>query len=532
METTGALPRPANGALDALSRLASLDLSRPMPFAALGSLFLIARAPFLNYGYGTDPDAWRVALTGQYLWEHGKYFPSRLPGNPLHELALAPFVPLGWVAANLATALVALVGVWLFARIVRHLELPNPAVLVVGFAFMPLLFINSIAAMDYMWTLTMILAAYYLTLRDRPLWAGVFIGLAMGFRLQSGIAGIPLVYAMLRSPGRPLTPNTGGTEHVQRASDAPQNWGVGGLWGRVLPFGLAAAGVAVLAFAPVLATYGLDFANFYDEKVEWQVVLRLLGKESLGILGSLAVLAGLALSLRRLAALPRDLVRDAQVGVWLLFIGLYTASFLRLPHEIGYMVPVFPFGLLFLGRYLSRPVITAVVAAVLVAGFVDITTPSDDLTVDAFREATVGKGLLLSNADTQSSQRAFVEDILDADVPEHSVVITGFVYPQLAMRERDDLDIRILQSDYEAISMLSDRGEAVDTERDVRYVWLLTYDAFMALRSQGYAFFIVPDAAGGTAALYHYRPTLFGASFLPLDRPAPSAGKGTASTDR
>jgi hypothetical protein len=388
----------------------------------------------------------------------------------------------------------------------------------------------------------MILAAYYLTLRDRPLLAGIFIGLAMGFRLQAGIAGIPLVYLMLRQSLAELPPGASpwapsswwprGARAPRDASDAPQYWGVGGVGGRVLPFGLAAAGVAVLAFAPVLAAYGLDFANFYDEKVEWQVVLRLLGKESLGILGSLAVLAGLALSLRRLAALPRDLVRDAQVGVWLLFIALYTASFLRLPHEIGYMVPVFPFGLLFLGRYLSRPVITGVVAAILVAGLVDITTPSDDLTVDAFREATVGKGLLLSNADTQSSQRAFVEDILDAEVPEHSVVITGFVYPQLAMRERDDLDIRILQRDYEAISMLSDRGEAVDTARDVRYVWLLTYDAFIALRSQGYAFFIVPDAAGGTAALYHYRPTLFGATFLPLDRPAPSAGKGTASTDR
>ncbi len=100
------------------------------------------------------------------------------------------------------------------------------------------------------------------------------------------------------------------------------------------------------------------------------------------------------------------------------------------------------------------------------------------------------------------------------------------------MRERDHLDIRILERDYDAISMLSDRGEAVDEAHDVHYVWLLTYDAFLALRSQGYNFFLVPDAAGGTSALYDYRPTLFGATFLPLDRAAPSAGKGTASTDR
>jgi hypothetical protein len=106
------------------------------------------------------------------------------------------------------------------------------------------------------------------------------------------------------------------------------------------------------------------------------------------------------------------------------------------------------------------------------------------------------------------------------------------VYPQLAMRQRENLDIGILEHDYDAISMLSDRGEAVDKQHDIRYVWLLSYDAYMALRSQGYQFFLVPDAAGGTAALYDYRPALLGATFLSLDRPSPSAGKGTASTDR
>jgi hypothetical protein len=80
--------------------------------------------------------------------------------------------------------------------------------------------------------------------------------------------------------------------------------------------------------------------------------------------------------------------------------------------------------------------------------------------------------------------------------------------------------------------MLSDRGEAVDAKRDIRYVWLLTFDTFEALRSQGYNLYMVPDAAGGTSALYEYRPALFGVNYLQLERQSPSAGKGTASTDR
>ena len=62
------------------------DLSRPLAFALLGLVFLLPAPPFLNYGHGTDPDAWRVALTAHHLLDTGEYFPSRLPGNPLHEL--------------------------------------------------------------------------------------------------------------------------------------------------------------------------------------------------------------------------------------------------------------------------------------------------------------------------------------------------------------------------------------------------------------------------------------------------------------
>jgi hypothetical protein len=79
--------------------------------------------------------------------------------------------------------------------------------------------------------------------------------------------------------------------------------------------------------------------------------------------------------------------------------------------------------------------------------------------------------------------------------------------------------------------MLSDRGEAVDEARDLRYVWLVDYNTYMALRAQGYAIFQVPDAATSTAALYDYRPGILGATFLRLDQEAP-AGEGAGSTDR
>jgi hypothetical protein len=482
-------------------RFAAADLTQPVPFAILAAVFFVLRLPWIDYGHGTDPDAWRVALTAHHLLETGDYFPSRLPGNPLHEFVTTLLIPGGWLATNLATAAVSLAGVYLFGRIVKLHALPDPAVLIVGFAFTPLLLINSIATMDYMWALTAILGAYYCVQTGRPLWAGVLIGVTLGFRFQGAILWLPLAYLVWRT-GR-------------KADLAPMT--------------AAAAGVALLAYAPVLVVYGLDFFNYYDASVGYEAVLRLLGKEALGIIGGLGVLAGFAISLPRLRSLPADALADPSLGAWLLFIAVYFVSFSRLPHEIAYLIPVFPFGLLLMGRYFTRPALAVAVGAIIFAGAIDVTTPDEGL---GFSSTTIGKGLVLSNAETMTAQRNFVEEVIEADVPDQSVVMTGFIFPQLAVRERDRLDVRILERDYGAISMLSDRGEAVDTDGDIRYVWLLSYEAFEALRSQGYTMFMVPDAAGSTAALYDYRPGIYGATFLALDQAAPSIAKGTSRTDR
>ena len=499
------LPRRRTADLSAsLTRLIEADLTRPMAFALLALVFLIVRLPYINYGYGTDPDAWRVAMTALHFWETGDYFPSRLPGNPLHEMVMILFVPGGWIATNLATALASLAGVYFFALIVRELRLPTPGLLVIGFAFTPLLYINSISTMDYMWTLTCLLGAYYFVMKGQPLLAGVLLGAAVGFRMQSVMFWAPLVYLVWRQ----------------------------GRFAEVAPLSLVAGGVALMSYAPVLVVYGVSFLNYYDAPVGYQDVVRLLGKEALGVLGGLGVLGAAAFSLSNLKQLPGDIGRDVHVAVWVAVIALYFISFSNLPHEIAYLIPVFPFGILLMARYFSRTALAVAIGAILLAGLIDITTPQQDFSAENLRSARLGRGLALSNGVTMDGQRQFVEKIVSNDLPDRSVVLTGFIFPQLAVRERGNLEARVIERDYHAISMLSDRGEAVDHERDIRYVWLLTYDTFQTLRSEGYSFFLVPDAAGATAALYDYRPALFGATFLELQREGPSAGAGTASTDR
>ena len=108
-----------------LARWMEVDLTRRLAFLALSAVYLLSRVPFIDNGYGTKPDAWRIALSGYWLWEHGSFYPSRLPGYPIPELANAAVFKGGWLATNSLTMLVSLLGLWFFARIVRLVEIPT-----------------------------------------------------------------------------------------------------------------------------------------------------------------------------------------------------------------------------------------------------------------------------------------------------------------------------------------------------------------------------------------------------------------------
>lgn len=488
---------------DTIGRILNFDLTRPLAFILLAIAYVASRAPFINIGYGTDPDAWRVALSGYWVWEHGEFYPSRLPGYPIPEYASAAVIKGGWLATNSLTLLVSLLGLWFFARIVAKLDVPNRALVVAGFAFTPLLWINSMTTMDYMYALTFVLGAYYFLLREETGWAGLFIGLAAASRSTSLLMLVPFVAYLWRDGKRGETRD-------------------------LVVFALV---VPVLAYLPIAWKYGPGFLTFYDAKVGYLNVLRLLGKDCLGLLGSMAVLLAIAISLPRLVHLPRDFIRDKNVMVWVLAIGIGIGVFSRLPHESAYLIPIYPFGFLVMAKYFQRFVLAGVVAIIVFAGFIDLTSPGDEINASAFTHARLGQGLLLSNRDTMRAQIRFVHQIEAYDIPDNTIVSLGFVYPQFAVMNRDKLQLGYLEKDTSSISQLSDKGKAENVARKQVFVWLLDYADFQKYQKQGYNFMYTVDAGRSTAAIYDYRPSLFGATLINLGK-NPSGGSGAARTDR
>lgn len=492
-----------DAAASVISRIFEFDFSRPLAFLVLALAFVASRAPFIDNGYGTKPDAWRIALSGYWLWDKHEFYPSRLPGYPVPELSYALVVKGGWVATNSLTIAVSLLGLWFFANIVRELKVPNGALLVIGFAFQPLLWINSMNTMDYAWALTFILGAYYFLITERTVFAGIMLGLAIGSRLPSAVMLLPFTVYLVRD---------------DRADELRDFF----VWTIVIP---------MLAFLPIIWTYGPGFLNFYDAQIGVRTVIRLLAKDAVGLIGALAIGLGVLVSLPRLAKLPRDFVHDKQVMTWVLAIVGVAFVFGRLPHEAAYLIPLFPFAFLVIGRYFARPVLAAVIAMMLLTNFADLTTPGDGESLGSLRTLRPGQGMLLSNRDTMNAQLAYTRNIENNDLPEDSVISIGFLYPQFAVLNRNKLKLGILGADTSSISQLTDKGKAEDIAHRRTFVWLLDFADFEKKKQQDVTFFYTQDAGISTAVLYGYRPGILGAKVLDLGV-SPSGGGGTARTDR
>jgi hypothetical protein len=454
-----AAPRLA-GVRAALAALFSLDFTRPLPAVALAVLFVVTRAPLLDDGYGADADAWRVAITARWLWDHGQYLPSRLPGYPLHELCAALLIRGGWPATNMATMLVSLAGVFLFAAIVRRCRVEPKGLLTLTFAFTPLLWINSTVTMDYLWGLTFVLAAYLALLHGRHTLAGVLLGAGAGFRPTSAAFLGPFLIVVLR----------------ERTLGAAAR-----LVGATLL-------TATVAFAPVWLRYGTRMFAFADWRPPWGQVARTLGVETAGLMVSGGLLVLLVVSLPRLRRLPGLIRRDGHFAAWLAAALLILAIFVRLPLEEGYLVAAVPFALLAAARLLSRPVLVAACTLVLLGGFLDIHTASRE----GWRSPTAvlylrpQPGRVLVDRALRTQRMAIVREARRYPLPDNAVLTMGYYYPIMAELFHDELTLRFREElDPRIIGPLTDITEAVD-DRNRAYVWLLTEGQVRRYRRQGY----------------------------------------------
>jgi hypothetical protein len=140
------------------------------------AVFTLVALPCCGLGWGTDRDSLRVVRAAQGILQ-GHYERSRSFGFPLHEAASAlAYAAGGLTGANLASALVTMLGILLALRLVGVVAPGRVGVASVALCGSPLLLTNASAAIDFGWSFAAAMGVLLATRRSA--WAWLFVSVA------------------------------------------------------------------------------------------------------------------------------------------------------------------------------------------------------------------------------------------------------------------------------------------------------------------------------------------------------------------
>jgi hypothetical protein len=416
-------------------------LNRPSILIILAVLVvLITRFPFLSAGYGADADAWRVANTAKNISLSGEYSASRFPGYPLQELIYSLVWKGGPLVLNGLSALMCAAGILFFMLCFRHYRGRDFSLAGLALAFVPVVYINSTSAIDYLWAMVFALASVYFLLRRLPILAGIMLGLAIGSRITSLAMIIPGAVILLYDS-------------------------IGANYRRALArYTLTATIVGGLCFLPVILRYGTEFLTFYRAKYpSLQSIITRAGEGVWGMIGAIALVLSLAFALRTRkkktenTALPGS-VAGKDIVAWILAVVIYSAAFFLLPHESGYLTIALPFIFFLLARFLPRKIFLFFCVSMLLSPFVDI------------GKSGLGAGAILRDHEGRINQVAFAKQVKENanHLTHRSVVVAGWYLP-------------LIEADLPAGGL-----------EKVEFRYLLDSNSLLQLQSRGYDLYYLP----------------------------------------
>ena len=302
-------------------------------------VIFISRIPFLFSGYGSEEDAWGLILVARNIDLTGIYEVSRMPGHPLQELFLSGIWNWPAWSLNLLTAMVSTAGVYFFMLALKEWKVPHHILAGWILAFTPIYYINSTNVMDYTWAISLVMMSMYFVSKDKFVFAGVMLGLAVGFRITAGAAGIAFAIFLL-GQDRPVL--------------------------KIMILAITSLITALVSFLPAFEVYGTGFFTYY-EYFPYPPLLKNIYKATVGawgVIGTVAVAAGIALAAGNYFLKIRNNIHPTQPSStftsaaseaiqrhqskWLLLMSLaamalFTFSFLKIPQKSAFVIPVIPF---------------------------------------------------------------------------------------------------------------------------------------------------------------------------------------------
>jgi hypothetical protein len=435
-----------------------------MGIAALA--VLASRLPFLTPGYGADPDGWLIIQAARSTAQTGQYHTSRFPCYPVPELFYVLINRAGPFACNLVTAALSAAAFLFFTLILRHYNCRDAILGGLALAFTPIVFINSTNTMDYMWAFCFLLGGMYFVLKERPLLAGIMLGLAIGSRITSGAMLLPFCLMWPASEER-----------------MP--------WKSMLIFVVAALAVGAVTYLPVFYMYGLSFLVFYEgaEYPDLGVVWKRAAQGVWGPIGAnsllIAFVAGLVL--HKNTSMPKMRGDVRMIISWVAALVAGSLPYWRLPYDAGYLMPIVPFVILLFARVTHRRVFQILCIALMASSFITI-----------YRSWINFNGPIFKDREYRINYDETAEKLIEKtkNYPPKSVVITGAFLPMVLVKTEEAAPAQTPQ-----------------------YVYLLKEADFKRYQADGYTIYYIAGQREINRALCGADPADYGAVQIDLGVP-------------
>ncbi|MFA0833725.1 MAG: hypothetical protein ACC609_06925 [Methanobacterium formicicum] len=426
-------------------------------------VFLLSRIPFLNLGFGNDPDAWRIANSAFDLNHYLIYHTSRFPGYPLPEFVNSLVINYGWLATNSLTMIITLISVLVFAKILKELEVENKGLIVITFAFLPIVWINSVNTMDYMWAVTFIIISWYFVIKKRHLIAGLMIGLAIASRPTSAILLIPFIYLIIS-----------------------QNNNKDGL-----KFLILSLITSFLLFLPLIFQYGLGFISFYLTAMDVNSIIN----DFLSYFGFLAALVFILILISSGKKAYQTIKNDANLIFAIVEIFLVMILFAISPYETAYLLPAIPFTLYLLSKISNKKLFNLLCILLILNSFVSV-----NLTLES--SELIDKGIVFSDANQRVILTSALEKITSSNI-NNSIIITGEFFPILSYFANNSS--KVLQQNNKEIDPKPKNGVCWDAKRNITYVYIAYPEEIKEWQNKGYKiYFAGPPAYATTKLNFNY----------------------------
>lgn len=357
------------------------DLTKFPAIIYLALVFFISRIPFLNLGFSaftspTDQDVLAVVNSAYLLRYEHVYTVSRFPGYPFFEIFNSLLIGGGWVLTNVATSIMSFISLIIFGKILKQFEIKNKSLLLLTFAFIPVIWINSTITMDYMWALMFILLACHLVFAEKYNLAGISLGLAIGSRFTSLFMIIPIFYWM----------------YVKKAKSV-----------NIREFLAVGFFTSVVMFLPVIYKYNLKFlqgSGFLHttplrksfEAIENSILLSSINliTELTGLLAFIMIVV-LVVFFKKSLSIPRQ--KHVLNFCWIVLI-LYVIIYFIFPYKVAYLIPVIPWGLLILNEKLNKHYLVIICILLILNNILSINMVNEDS-----YKPKLDSGIILKNYD-------------------------------------------------------------------------------------------------------------------------------------